>query len=178
MRIQPSGQYVQLDLTGDSGVSFPSDPADGQLFYRTDRRVIYEYDLASTSWLGIDRRFIPFTGSSILENTTNTGTSGLMPLWEDTYVEMFVMFALCGSTLDGSHYYTATFYESPPTAAATALAAISNNGDTAGTNYVHTASIGLVIAAASFPLLQVALTKTSTPGTHNFSYGLVVRSVG
>ncbi len=178
MRIQPAGQYVQLDLTGDSGTSFPSDPADGQLFYRTDRRVIYEYDLASTSWLSLNRSYLPFAGSSILENTTNTGTVGLMGLWEDIYLESFVFFALCGATLDGSHYYTATLFKTPPTAAATALAAVSNNGDTAGTNTVHTASLGLVIVAASFPLLQVALTKTSTPGTHNFAYGLVARSVG
>ena len=36
-----------------SGTSFPGSPSDRDLFYRTDRDLLYFYDLANTRWLTV-----------------------------------------------------------------------------------------------------------------------------
>ena len=49
-----------------SGTSFPGSPSAGDLFYRTDRRIMYEYDVTTTHWLSLDRKYLTLGAAAIL----------------------------------------------------------------------------------------------------------------
>ncbi len=178
MRIQPAGQYAQLDLTGDSGPAFPTNPADGQVFYRTDRRILYEYDLTSTHWLSVDRKYVTMAGGRVLNGTTTTGIYGEVPVFEDIYIESFIVLAHLGATNNGSNYWSFALVKQSPAQADTTITTPDTHLDSASTNVIHNVSLLTVLAAASFPMLYVNVTKTGSPSAIDASFYLVVRSVG
>ncbi len=178
MRIQPAGQYAQLDLTGDAGTSFPAAPLDGQLFYRTDRRIIYEYDLSSTHWLSLDRKYVTMAGSRVLNNSGNTGVAAEVPVFEDIYVESFVVLAHLGPTNNGSNYWSFALQKQSPAEAGTTITTPDTHLDTASNNVNHVVALAIVLVAASFPMLLVNMTTTGSPAAIDVSFYLIVRSVG
>ncbi len=178
MRIQPAGQLAQLDLTGDSGTSFPSHPLDGQLFYRTDRRIIYEYDLASTNWLSLDRKYATMAGSRVLNGSTSTGVYGELPVFEDIYIESFVVLAHLITTNDASNFWSFALQKQSPAEASTTITTPDTHADAVSTNVIHAVSLAIIIATASFPMLLVSVTKTGSPSAIDASFYVIVRSVG
>lgn len=161
-----------------SGTSFPGSPADADLFYRTDRRIMYEYNSSLTQWLSLDRKYVPFAASRVLNATGTTGIYGWLPIFEDVYVESWVTTMRLGATNNGSNFWTLQFFKETPAIASTVISTISTSGDTAANNNVHNVSIAAVVAAASFSIFGISLSKTGTPTAGDLTSMLVVRSVG
>ncbi len=178
MRIQPAGQYVQLDLTGDSGASFPAHPSDGQLFYRTDSRILYEYDVTSTHWLSLDRKYVPFTGTRVLNATTTAGVYGWLPIFEDVYVESWATLLRLSPTNDGSNYWLVNFFKEDAALADTLITSFNTTADSPSTQVVHDINVSSVFAAASFKSFGLSTSKTGSPTQIDLSSVIVVRSVG
>lgn len=42
-------------LAGNSGTSFPADPVDRELFFRTDLNTVYRYSASLLDWIGVDK---------------------------------------------------------------------------------------------------------------------------
>ncbi len=179
MRIQPAGQKYPLDLTGDSGTTFPTAAADGQLFYRTDTRILYEYDLAATRWLSLDRKYVPNAGPRVLNGAGNvTGIIGFWMLFEDVYIESWVTLARTSGTNDGSNFTTATLKKQSPAQSDTTVSSFSTAADSTTTNVIHNVSIAAIVAAASFPILYVNLVSTGSPNIADWISYLILRSAG
>ncbi len=179
MRIQPAGQKYPLDLTGDSGTSFPTAAADGQLFYRTDTRILYEYNASATRWLSLDRKYVPGVGTRGLNGVGNvTGVISFWSLFEDVYIESWVTLVRTSSTNDGSNFTTASLIKQNPAQSNTTVSSFSTAADSVSTNIIHTVSIAAVVAAASFPILYVNLVATGSPNSGDWISNLVLRSAG
>jgi hypothetical protein len=67
------------------GTSFPPAPAGGDLFYRSDLRISYQYDLSRNKWLSITELFLDYGASNAdgkylnIHGATATMTGYLMP---------------------------------------------------------------------------------------------------
>lgn len=160
-----------------SGTSFPGSPSGGDLFYRTDTRILYEYNSTATKWLSMDRKFIPFSGDQLNGGTT-VGTEGRIPLLEDLYIEKWVAHTFTAATNNGSNSYTYTLYKIAAPNSATSITSVSTSSDTAASWTAHSVSVGAVVSASSYSVLSISSTKTGTPGNHFGTYMIVARSVG
>lgn len=45
---------IEKYVLGKSGITFPSSPTDGEVFYRTDLNKCYRYDAANLAWVAVD----------------------------------------------------------------------------------------------------------------------------
>jgi hypothetical protein len=174
MRIQPAGQYTQLDLTGDSGAAFPAHPSDGQLFYRTDRNVIYFYKSAVSQWLSLTRYEATFTIFSI---TANGGVASF-PLDSDIYLEALIVWDRVATTNDGSNFWTVKLYGDNTAGSATVLTSFSTAADTHDNHILHNVAYNAIIASATYVDLLVQPEKTGSPGGIAGSVKLAYRVVG
>ncbi len=180
MRVQPAGQIYPLDLTSDSGAAFPAHPADGQLFYRTDTRILYEYNSSVTRWLSLDRKYVPSSGPRVLNVSPGpvSGVQGFWPLFEDVYVESWITLVRLAATNNGSNFTTCTLNKQNPAKSDTSVASFTTAADSINTNAVHNVSIAAVIAFASFPTLYLNLASTGSPTTSDVASYLILRSAG
>ena len=160
-----------------SGTSFPVSPSAGDLFFRTDRGILYFYNSTVTKWLSVDRHI-----HSVL-NGPYYGTATVGALWalaldEDTYVDEFVVQSFVSTTNNGSNFYTFALLSRDTTVTAATIASVNTSADSPSTLTTHSVSVGTVYASASIPQLEVTSSKSGAPG-NNFSAGRVVtRSVG
>lgn len=161
-----------------SGTSFPGSPSDGQLFYRTDRRIWYEYMSSVSRWLSVSRMYVPFTGPATLSASGGSpDIYGALPLFEDIYIETFVCNTFA-SSLSGSAYWTVWVEERNAGNSPTTLASFTNASDISGNWVTHTVAVAAIVAAASFPVLLLQGQKTGSPGGAYITGMLVLRSAG
>ncbi len=173
MRIQPAGQYAQLDLTGDSGASFPSNPSDGQMFYRTDRNVVYFWRASASAWLSLTRHE---TDLGIFTVTSN-GAVGLAPLDGDIYLEAFIIAGRVATTNDGSNFWTGKLYGNTASTP-TVLTSFSTASDTVGNHTLHNIAYNALISSSTYIDLMVQPEKTGSPGNYFGASKLAYRVVG
>lgn len=177
--ITPSGDSGGIA----SGTGFPSSPADGTLFFRTDTRIIYEYALSVTKWLSVDRKYAQLSPGDLtddagLTKSSAVGVVGWFSLFEDMYVESWVTTSRVAGTNDGSNFYTYTLIKETVAEGQTTVATFNTSADTAANNTVHTVSVGSLFAAATNPMLVMTSAKTGVPTGYRCPSLLVVRSVG
>ncbi len=175
MRIQPAGQYAQLDLTGDSGAAFPTNQSDGQLFYRTDRNIVYFWRASASAWLSITRHEISPGG---LFSITANGGVGSLPLDADIYLEAFIVWGRVATTNDGSNFWTAKLYANTPAPVASVLTSFSTAADTHDVHVVHNVAYNAIISASTYADLLVQPEKTGSPGSYAGASKLIYRVVG
>jgi len=162
-----------------AGTSFPGSPSDGDLFFRSDTRILYEYNSTVSRWLSVDRKYVPFSGSRVLNGTSGfTGIPGFWLLFEDVYVESWVTLIRTAGTNDGSNFWTVQLQKQSPAQASTTISSFNTASDTVSNNVIHNVSIAAIIAAASFPCLFVNLSKTGATTDSDLVSYLVVRSAG
>lgn len=177
MRIQPAGQLAALDLTGDSGTSFPAHPSDGQLFYRTDRNIIYFYKASVALWLSVDRHYL-MVGSYQSAISVSGTSAGKATVGEDIYIEKWLATTQVGGTNNSSNKWTVTLYKQNPAEVSTSVTSFDTGSD-ANSATPHSVSVNAEVVSASFPILFVYATSTGTPGNLELSATVVVcRSVG
>ncbi len=173
MRIQPAGQYAQLDLTGDSGAAFPGNPSDGQLFYRTDRNILYFWKASASAWLSLTRHEVNLG----LFNISSNGGVGIQPLDADIYLEAFIIGGRVATTNDGSNFWTGKLYGNTASTS-TVLTSFSTGADTVNNQTLHNVAYNAIILASSYVDLLVQPEKTGSPGGYAGATKLVYRVVG
>ena len=175
MRIQPAGQYAQLDLTGDSGAAFPSNPSDGQMFYRTDRNVVYFWMASASAWLSLTRHETVVGG--VFSISASAGVGGF-PLDSDIYLEAFIVEGRVATTNNGSNFWTANLIANTPVPAATTLTSFTTALDTHDAHVLHNVAYNAIISAATYADLLVSCSTTGSPGGYAGSCKLAYRVVG
>lgn len=162
-----------------SGTSFPGSPSDGDLFYRSDSRILYEYDSTSGHWLSVDRQYVPFGPGDSLFSSSLTTPVGLLPMPESMYLESWEATTYVATTNDGSNYYTFTLQGLAPGApSVTTLGSFSTAADTVGNWVAHSVPLALVVTPATYAALNVKPTQTGSPGSGQAPSMLIVRKVG
>jgi hypothetical protein len=161
-----------------SGTSFPGSPSDGDLFYRTDRRILYEYLSSISKWLSTDRHEVTFADGTL--SLSATAGVGRIPLWEDIYLENWIVAAKTAATNNGSNFWTVTLFgEAAVSGTATSITSITTAADTAGNVVLHNVSVNSVISAATYAQLLCSVNvKTGSPGNTLVSALLIYRTVG
>ncbi len=161
-----------------SGTSFPGSPSDGDLFYRTDRKILYEFDTTSTHWLSLDRKYFDLGMGDLLDNGTTAGTVRRASIVEDVYIESWGTTVYVNTTNNGSNFWSFALRKATGAYTPTNLATFTTAADSVTTLTSHLVSIGVVLAASGFPLVDVNTTKTGSPGALRCPSFLIVRSVG
>lgn len=159
-----------------SGTSFPSSPATGTRFYRTDRNIEYFYD--GTRWLSTQiyglNSATPNTMAPTVSVTTSNDMGSPWAALYDIWIEQLVFTSRLSSGSSSTDYFSAKIYDH--TANADVGTAVSAQGDTANVYTAHRHNIG-----ASFPKtshnLRVVYTATGSP-TAILNAALIYRLIG
>jgi hypothetical protein len=170
---------VQLGLgTGvPAGTSFPGSPATNDLYFRTDRSLLYFYD--GTRWLTLQEYAMPVAIQDTLQGagTGTPQTLGYMALDNGTY-DLYVTRIACSTTIittnSGVSYWTITFARQP---SATSLGSFNTSADTVNVNTRHTVTVN-ALAGTSDRYVTAAIAKTGTPGAAYVISSLFYRMVG
>lgn len=156
-----------------SGTSMPTGATNDRVF-RTDLGLEFFYD--GTRWLTTNQ----YQGTFNVVNVASTSTASFtgtpyIPLpssSSDIWVESVVGFTYV-VTNSGSAYWTVDLIKLNVANSATVIGSSFNtSADTQATNVIHSFTVGASVDRATYPLLSLKLTKTSTPG--NIYAGLTV----
>ncbi|HVH49970.1 MAG TPA: hypothetical protein VM760_08870 [Sphingomicrobium sp.] len=159
-----------------SGTSFPSSPATGARFTRTDRNIEYFYD--GTRWLSTQLfEMATHTPNSVANTVSGNTNNDMGNPWAGKYAIyleelVFTSRQTVGTT--ASNYFTAQIYDT--TTAATVGAAISAQNNTAGAYEADRVTINAVVASTSHNL-RVFYTLTGT-ATAILNAAIVYRLIG
>lgn len=168
------------------GTSFPSSPATNDLFYRTDRDVLYFYD--GTRWLSVDQHLL-FINSWPAAATPLTATGsthvGVIPplgshsdIWLET--ARITFFVQGGTALSGSHKWDVNTAKNPLNSASSTT--MQSHAIDSGTLDVwrgqEIAVNALLNSGTAHTTIQAGATKTGTPGALYIDWVYMFRFVG
>lgn len=167
-----TGSFALDDLTDVAkGTSFPGGASSGGLAYRTDRKLLYQYD--GTRWLCAcpheaqlnPRDDISYSGISA---TVSVVARCLIP-WKGTYsvwCESLEVITDVVTTSSGTQYWTIAY--SSQTASATSLGSFDTKTDTHDVHTQHVVAVNALLNTSDVYVMAGA-TKTLTPGNLFFS---------
>jgi len=170
---------VQLGLgTGvPAGTSFPGSPATNDLYFRTDRGLLYYYD--GTRWLTVQEYAISISMQDLLTGTSTVSpqTAAYMVLDNATY-DLYVTRIACQTnvltTNSGTSYWTIAFTRRPSN---TSLGSFNTSADTASTPTRHNVTVN-ALTGTTDKYLDITATKTVTPGAPYILATIFYRMVG
>ena len=161
-----------------SGTSFPGGPSTDDLYYRTDRSILYFYN--GTRWLSV-QLYEHFLGQTAGGGITSSANDLTTPVWNGTYdlwLENAYGMLYTSASLSGSAYWTIDVYKADTNAGSpTLLCSMNNQSGTNGQYARKTASIGALLGT-TMHTFSINFIKTSTPGTCIVSAMLTYRLVG
>ncbi len=157
-----------LTATGGAGISagtsFPGSPSTNDMYFRTDRKLLYFYD--GTRWRTVSEYTLPFF-PVVLQGgqsaTTEIGRAGFDGTY-DAYVTSVEFSSQVVTTNNGSQFWTLTVKKYTPASAATTLASQSTAGYTPSNWTYSTVAVGAVVDRTTHTMIGFDVTKTSTPG--------------
>ena len=165
-----------------AGTSFPGSPATNDIYFRTDRGLLYFYD--GTRWLTVtlyhELATNPDgTGSSSTPPYTATANLGRNVIWANDYdlwlVELQAWFFTSG--LSSSNYWTLTMAKGNTANSFTDIANVNCQSGT-DSNWINkTASINALLGS-SWATMRFTLAKTNTPNGCYCSAAYTYRLVG
>lgn len=162
-----------------AGSVFPGSPSDGDVFYRTDKRIMYVYYSSVSKWLSMDVKYISHgPGGSNPGSGVSPGDYSFLPITEDLYIESWECSTFVSATNDASHYWTVDLKKTASPNTSTSITSFTTASDGVSTWKAHTATVGALVSAASYVQFDVVGTKTSTPGALYLGGMLAVRTVG
>lgn len=191
-----SGGVVQINaplLIGASyplragGTSFPASPADNDLYYRTDRDLLYFYSSSLAVWLTVheyqiampDQRIPDGTLTSANITATTSGTEQTIWLWplQGTYKTLLtgMWFNITkGGTHDVSNNFTVSLKAFDYAAAATTLTTWTTNNRSARFEETYGTVLNTDGTSGASPnRFALRVYKTGTPG--NLQMGFIVK---
>jgi hypothetical protein len=164
-----------------SGTSFPGSPADGDLYYRTDRDLLYRYRSTGTRWVTTTLYREPINVTNGIVTTSGT-IFGRIPTWHSTYdmwLESLSYASYVSPTNTGAAYWNVALrkYQSD---FATGVDIVTRNtsADTAGVVTTATVAIGALLVPATYKVIQVEATKTGSPSGIHLLTAVAYRLVG
>jgi len=147
-----------------SGTSFPGSPASNDIYYRTDRDILYFYD--GTRWMTVSEYTLPMF-DVILQNGIAANTEiarGGFDGTYDAYVTSVEFDSQVITTNDGSKFWTLKVSKYTPTSVETSLASQATSGDTVNNWVYHTVAVNAVVDRTTHTMVNFQVAKTSTPG--------------
>lgn len=158
--------YAVPDSSGgvNGGTSFPGSPATNDLFYRTDRSMLYFYD--GTQWLTVQTFEVALAHQQMIYPTATAATLAWMPIRQDygMYLLKWHITTFVGSPNTGSAYWTVALDRFTAANSSTNIASISTSADTQANWVNHDTAINAVLSSSARALRTIG-TKTGSPGT-------------
>jgi hypothetical protein len=157
------------------GTSFPSSPATNQIFFRTDRGLMYFYN--GTYWLTTEEypASLPLgatlQGTSTVEYliwTTDLGVNG-------AYITRVACYTQ--TTQSAGNYVTWTLYSASPTSSFTSYGSFSTSGDVSNNLTAHSITVNTVLHSGD-PQYQIYGAKTGSPTAINIFGTVFYRLIG
>jgi hypothetical protein len=177
-----SGTHVYVANAGASGVpagtSFPASPSTNDLYFRTDRGILYFYD--GTRWLSLtlyQRPMPPSITGAISTNTTAERGPSISD-FASIYVVEWHALATVNSTNNASNYWTYTLRRVTAAGVGNTLATVNTSADSAGQFTAHAATGINTVVTSSDPMFDTQTTKTGSPGTTQVWSVVFYRLVG
>jgi len=146
-----------------SGTVFPSGPADGQRYTRTDRNIDYFWSASVGQWLTVQhyQDDISLQDNLAAQTTNFTAAYGVLEGGQyNVYVERVIISTTVATTNNGSNYWTVTVNRRP---SATALGSFNTSADTANTNTDHSFNVN-ALTGTTDRYYSIDCVKTGTPG--------------
>lgn len=160
--VTATGKVTASGLMALGGTSFPASPATNDLFFRTDRGLLYYYD--GTRWLTVNE-YTNYLGlATVLEggNTPTTIASAIDHGANGCWVTRIAATAY-QATGNGSNYVTYQLNSITPAIVTHNIGASFNtSADTAGQVVLHTVTIGALVTAGD-TLISLSGTLTGAP---------------
>jgi hypothetical protein len=160
-----------------SGTSFPGSPANNDIYYRTDRDLLYFYD--GTRWLTVQQfdLGIGWTEQSAALNATTT--LHRWPVRQDysLWLERWSAVTFQSNATPGTNNMTVVLARVDSANAATTITSFQTNGDAQNTWVNHDQAIGAALAAGALHLRTVATEAGSVSG-FNCAQSIVYRLIG
>lgn len=145
-----------------SGTSFPGSPSNNDLFYRTDRDLLYFYD--GTRWLTVQQFE---TGPGWVEAAAPLAATATLARWPvradyGTYLERWNIKTFQTNGTPASNNMSVVLARVTSANAATTLTSFTTNADSANTWVAHDSSGIAGVLDASAVTLRVVATETGT----------------
>ncbi len=147
-----------------AGTSFPGSPATNDMYFRTDRKLLYFYD--GTRWRTVNEYTLPTQPVQLQGGLSATGEvwrAGIDGTY-DAYVTSAEFSAQVVTTNSGSHFWTLTVKKYTPASAATTIATQSTASDTPSNWVYHTVAVGAVVDRTTHTMIGFDVTKSGSPG--------------
>lgn len=161
-----------------TGTAFPTSPSTNDLFFRTDRRLLYVYD--GTRWLSttLHQRFTGVINNGALTSTTTAERGPSLTDFADIYVEEIHAMAFVSGTNDGSNYWTLKAQLLTPAGSATTLATWDTSAEAGSTFLALTKTAIDTVVTSTNTVFQLRVEKTGTPGSIQLQTSWFYRLVG
>lgn len=151
-----------------SGTAFPTAPATGDRFRRTDRNLEYSYD--GTRWLSAGTYVLPIamqdsvnpsSAAGLTQRVANPGS-----LSYDIYVEQFVFNSLNTVATSSANFYWGGLVARPSTGSSVTVgSSLSSSGDAQNQWVSHRTQPNTVISSSS-PGIEASYTTTGSPQSY------------
>lgn len=182
----PTAREVKLDtyrfraidtLLRLGGTSFPSSPITDDLFYRTDRDLLYFYD--GTQWLTVNV-YAQHVSEFVF---SGTGTAPMIPIRTDyaVYVTKIVTSYNVATTHDGSNHWSITWraYEATRTTQTTLNADVTTwAASTAANTWATIELVPTTPNPTNRAFLMMGATKVGSPGNATIAANFYYRLIG
>lgn len=159
-----------------AGTSFPGSPSSNDLFYRTDRDLLYFYD--GTQWLTVNL-FEAQLFQEQLAGQSATGTAGYWAV--DSTYGMYLVDVCCSlfvnGTNSGTSFWTLAIARGNSANSYTDIATADTSADAGSTWLRKTLAINAVLDSTA-RVLRWRPVKTSTPGNLHAPATLRYRLIG
>lgn len=161
------------------GTAFPTGPANGQRFRRTDRQIEYYYDSTAVRWLSANQHSLPIAMQDVLNPRTTAATDRVPNPWAsqyDIYVEQFDYASNNSVASSSLNYFTAQLNAGTTAASTNVGSSLNGQSDTQFAWITHRNQPNAVIGSTN-PAFQVSYATTGSPSCHMGS-AIVYRLVG
>lgn len=152
-----------------AGTSFPSTPANNDLFYRTDLDALFYYDSTLTKWLTVQDFIGPPTAVGGLPYTGTTIVGYFAPDDIGTYTDLYLKYVVVRTQAtvlqDASNYWDIQAFKDPQSGAGTSLASNNTQGDAANEWFSNLITINALMGSfTSWKMLRLVAAKTGASG--------------
>jgi hypothetical protein len=186
--VTPAFLLMRLDSGGSAytgprwgyGTAFPSGPASGDQFTRTDLNIDFFYD--GTRWLSKTLYREEFAaGPSQVSPLSNGQTAGRWAPWHTNFsiwLDTLYSTTYVVTTNNGSNYHTVNLLKYTAANVSTTIVSFTTAADTVANWTTRATAIGAVFDPTAHKEMQIANATTGTPGNLYVAAHIAYRLIG